>query len=403
VPQNGGFLTPDGFIFTSFSTNGGPGPDFARGVANATLTDATITSRTLDTSRVFVGGVQVTIPANSFNGFAAAAFAARNITISTPSIDFSGFADSSSPPRNFVIFSSENMSINNSLDLGTFPTDLVLFAGNSLAISSGVTISGNSTELELGGRAALNFNSVNINNTGGDTFVESFGTITLNNGSVSASDSANDAEVNIGNLGTGTATGNVSLNNTLVSGDEVDIFSGGSVKVTGSTPASGQITAPAGIFISGITGATVGVNLSTSPTSGTIVIDNATSGTLTINNGAKLTAQSITLSAASGLFVDSIAPVVANTVEVTAGTSSTATIQNTDLSGVSSLNVSARTIVLSDVALPNSGDTTFTVANHVLAANPNTSQAVVEGDLNFIRNVTFHGVLDNNGAGYTVH
>ncbi len=92
------------------------------------------------------------------------------------------------------------------------------------------------------------------------------------------------------------------------------------------------------------------------------------------------------------------------TVSAVNQSSSTATIQNADLSGVGQLNVNGHTIVMSDVALPNSGNSHFFTDNGVLAANPNTRAQVILGDLNLLpKRVTYQGQLANTpGTGFTV-
>ncbi len=408
VPSGGGYLTPDGFVYTSFSTNGsggpGPGPTYASLVAQATLSDATISTPTLDNnpdmagSRVFTKGVEVTIPTTAdFSGFADAGYFARNLTITTPSINFSPYTDSSFP--DFVFFGSESLTIVNNLSLSAFPTELVFFTGGTLSISPGVTITGNSTFLEFGSRNALNLTSVSIMNTGGDISLDSFSTLTLNNCSLTASSVNGNTDISIGNGGTLSSSSQVTLNNTLLTASSIDVFSGAMLTISGTTPAAGQINGTSGIFLDSTSGATVGVNLLSDPQNGNISMNNS-SGLLTVNNGAQLTASSINLDSGDDILVDSIAPPAANSINLTAG--GTATMQNTDMSNVGALNVNAHTVVLMNFALPNNGSATFTVANGVLAPNPNTSAGIVPGDLNFIKNVTYQGALANNGQGYRV-
>ena len=115
------------------ATNGAGGAPatYAAGPANATLTDTTISGPTLDPARVFTQAITLTIPANSFNGTAYEGFYARNITISSPTLDFSPYTAAN--PLNFVIFSSENLTITH--DLSFFPpfaTELPIFAGGTL-------------------------------------------------------------------------------------------------------------------------------------------------------------------------------------------------------------------------------------------------------------------------------
>ncbi len=97
----------------------------------------------------------------------------------------------------------------------------------------------------------------------------------------------------------------------------------------------------------------VGVNLSADPQNGSIFMYNG-SGLMTVNNGAQLTAANLFLQSGDGILVDSIAPLKAAQMVITAGNGpgDAATVQNTDLSNLGALNVNAQTIVLQNVALP---------------------------------------------------
>jgi len=394
VASGGGYLTPDGFVFTSFTTNAsggaGPGPAYAQGPATATLSDAVISTPTLDPTRVFTQGVQVTIPTSAdFSGFADGGFFARNITFTTASIDFSPYTGLELP--NFVFFASENMSFQNSVSLSAFPLNLVFFAGNQLTMNPSTTISANSTLLELGSRLALSLDSVNINNTGGQGALVSFSSITLNNSTLSSSVPNGTTDFDISNQNKSSTGGDVSLNNTTVNSDAIFIDSPGNLSLTGTTPAAGQITATSDILAEGDTGLTVGVNLVTGTASGAISLA-STGGNVTVNNGAQLTASQIALTAPSGdVLVDTLAPVQASSMTVTAGSSAgnTATIQNTSLANLSTLAVTAYTVVLNNVNM--AGQVSLNSFNGALAPNPNTSAAIVSGDVNFIKQVNYNG------------
>ncbi len=316
---------------------------YAAGPANATLTDTTINSSTLDSSRVFTQAVTLTIPTeNDFNGTAAAGFFARNIMITTPTIDYSPYLAGNF--RNFVVFSSEDMGILNSLTLSAFNNHQIFFAGGTLSISPGVTISGNAPSIEFGGRNSLNFNSVSFVNTGGEISLDTFNDITLNGVSInsSAGTGANSGSfVSISTDNSAVAIGSISLNNTTITGDGVDISSAGNLTLTASTPSAGQVSGANSVDLFGATGLTVGVNVaSQGQTSGGIFLGTST-GTLTVNNGAQLAASAITMNSGADVLVDSIAPPSANSLNISAAT--TGTIQNTDLSGVQNASISGHT------------------------------------------------------------
>ena len=265
---------------------------------------------------------------------------------------------------------------------------------------------GNANQLEFGGRLDMNLNSVTFINTAGTLDLESFGSINLNNVSLTASDSSGNGNgfVTVNNDSeNATTSGNISLFNTTLTGDGVDLSSSRHAYAGLSTSPSmkpGFLARTTWIYL-GFTGLTVGVNVTAQGVnSGGISLTTST-GTLTVNNGAQLAASFINLNSGADLLVDTIAPLSANSVTVSAVT--TGTIQNTDLSGVGQLNVSAQTIVLNNVALPNSGTAFFTVANGVLAPVQTLEAGVISGDLNFIRNVTYLGAPANTpGTGFRV-
>jgi hypothetical protein len=402
VPSGSGYLNPDGFVFTSAPTNsGGPGAAYAMGPATATLSDVTINTPMLDPTHVFTAGVTVSIPAQSFNGLVDSGFYARNITISTPSIDFSSFADAPAPPANFIIFASENMTITGNLSLTTFATDLILVAGGTLSIPAGAAITGNSTDLEFDSRGSLNISSASLQNTGGNLLFFSYGSLTLNNSTLTATMTGGSSTVVLGNNSGG--TGSVTLDNTTVSGNAIVINSPTTLTLSGETAASGQLTST-GISLAAGTGMTVGVNLSTPSGAGAIVLNN-TAGTLTVNNGAQLTSGDIEMTSGNGITIDSVAPIIANTMTLTGGNHPTdvATVQNSDLSNLSSVAISAYTVVMANVNL--SGAVSLTCFNHVLAPNPNTGAAIIPGDVNFKTGVMYQGAPAQQfvGSYITIH
>ncbi len=191
-----------------------------------------------------------------------------------------------------------------------------------------------------------------------------------------------------------------------ISANSISLNSGGTLQTGSTTVLQGasqvQLTSATGMNISGsITATSDGGN-------GPITLMNNT-GLMNVNNGAnanaQFTASVITFNSPDGILIDTPGQITAGTMTVSAvnQSSSTATIQNADLSGVGQLNVNGHTIVMSDVALPNSGNSHFLTDNGVLAANPNTRAQIILGDLNFYQNVTYQGALANTpGTGFTV-
>jgi hypothetical protein len=202
-----------------------------------------------------------------------------------------------------------------------------------------------------------------------------------------------------------TAAGPVAVNDGVqLAANNISVTSPGTLQTGSSTVIAGQSS----VQLNSATGMTVSGSITANPTSGQITLAN-TAGLLTVNNGANANAQFtagfITMNSPDGILINTPGQVTAGTMTLTAGSKITQQVEvaNADLSGVSALNITARTVVLFDVALPNSGNTVLGCLNGIFAANPNTDQAVVDGDVNFIQNVTFHNALANTvGVGFTV-
>jgi len=77
---------------------------------------------------------------------------------------------------------------------------------------------------------------------------------------------------------------------------------------------------------------------------------------------------------------------------------------NVSMSGLNTISLSARTLVLEDVAFPSGSTVGLRSELGLLAPNPNTRQSVMAGHVNFINNVTYGGAPAQNaiGAGITI-
>jgi hypothetical protein len=266
----------------------------------------------------------------------------------------------------------------------------------NIVVNPGVQITGNSISLDApNGTLSTDGNSVVTGNSG-VTF-HSTADMTIG-GNISA--------IN-GTASLATDNGPLVVNSGVqVSADSIIMNSGGTLQTGSTTVLQGssqvQLTSATGMNISGsITATSDGGN-------GPITLVNNT-GLMNVNNGgnanARFTASVISFNSPDGILINTPGQVSAGTMTVSAvnQSSSTATIQNADLSGVGQLNVNGHTIVMSDVALPNSGNSHFFTDNGVLAANPNTRAQIILGDLNFFQNVTYQGQLANTpGTGFTV-
>ncbi|HEX3797356.1 MAG TPA: FecR domain-containing protein [Verrucomicrobiae bacterium] len=305
------------------------------------------------------------------------------------------------------------VTINGSGGIG-FQADSDITIGANVASTGGninvETFEGN---LDLSPGASLSGGNVALIADDGSILIDGTSTI-VGNSSVSLHSS--DAMSIGGNITSAPSGGNISLisdNGPItinagvqISGDNIGITSGGFLQTASSTVLSGNSS----VQLSSIGGANIGGTITANAQSGSISVANS-SGQLTINNGAKFTASVITFNSPDGILIDTPGQIAAGTLNISSGTqlSAMAQVQNADLSGVGSLNVNARTIVLTDVALPNSGNTSFGVANGVTAQGANTMKQIILGDVNLVKGVTFQGTLitdamiQQGAAGYTVH
>ena len=68
-------------------------------------------------------------------------------------------------------------------------------------------------------------------------------------------------------------------------------------------------------------------------------------------------------------------------------------VRNTGLSGFSFINLEARTVVLQNIDFPAGSTVQLKSQNGLLAPNPNTSQSIQNGFVNYISNVRYNGLL----------
>ena len=78
-----------------------------------------------------------------------------------------------------------------------------------------------------------------------------------------------------------------------------------------------------------------------------------------------------------------------NSVNFTAG--NVAILSNADLTGAMNISMASQTLELSNVNFPAGSTVNLRAQTGMLAPNPNTSQAVVPGHVNFIQNVDYNG------------
>jgi hypothetical protein len=432
-----GYLTIDGFEVAPYNSSE-PAID-ALAPAQELSADVTINSSTLSShnNNIFLttGPFSVTVPdmdaenlflQNPFSGFFG-----RNINIRTRNIDMTPYG---SVPK-FDFLAAQDINISGSLTFNGFVPSIYLTAGGQIAIASGSTVSANTSFLYLGSFDPMQFSNVNIRNTAGSIQLASLSDLALNNGSVNAGvgvqlfghtgvnisgthinatlDAAqifSDATISLNNttLGAGGnvvvfANGDVSVNNStlnssggrpkvLLSSFEGSLsLNGGSISLaTVGTPAAGGAIAagfPSAVQMSAATD----VNIAgTHITSDSLYVN--AGGSIAVNGGASIAVGTVTLNAGDGILLDNVT-MSGNTLNMIAKNNVNvgSAAHHVDLSSYSDVNISAHTPVFQNVNF--GGNVRITSNNGLLAANPNTGQAVQRGYVNFITGVTYTHTL----------
>jgi hypothetical protein len=390
----GGFLNPDGF---TFSPSGNGTLANAMGAATATLTDATISSSTLDPARVFLAGLNITGPGidptmsivgvnfGGDNGFFA-----RNITFNTPTLDLSAYSGMNL--SYFDIIASEDLTIASSLNVTGIPgSGLYLTSGGVILVDPGVTVTTSIPILFFTSRNGITFNSALIQNSSGEISLGSGGPIvvsqsTLNGGSAVTFESATS----------------VDLFNSFITAPNVNVHTAGTFSSTRSGPnTDAGINGSGNVSLVSGTGMTIGTDVFANLETGSIQMNNA-SGLLTVNNGANLQASSISISSPNVLIDSVTAQGSSMSILAGGGAGNLATVQNSTLN-VSSLAVSAYTVVLNNVNM--FGQVNLTSSTGQLAPGANTGAAIVPGDVNFVQQVLYQGQPAQNyiNNGITLH
>src|SRR5262249_16631965 len=111
---------------------------------------------------------------------------------------------------------------------------------------------------------------------------------------------------------------NVTLNNSFVSGDHVEVNAGEALTVTGTTPTSGGVTGNSSARLVSGSGMTVNVSVTSEADTGTTTLDNS-SGLLTVSGGAALSGSTVNVISGGGLTLDNVS-VTANQATVRGGT-----------------------------------------------------------------------------------
>ena len=438
VATGKGYLTIDGFEVAPYRASE-PVTD-ALPPAQALSADASINGANLNAHNIFLttGPFGVTVPGvdaeNNFLQNPFSGFFGRNINIKTRNIDMTAYG---LVPK-FDFLAAQNINISGSLNFNGFVPSVYLTAGGQIAIAPGSTVSANTYYLYLGSFGPMHFDNVNFQNTPGGLKLSSLSDLSLNNGSVNAGISVDlfgHTGVNIS--GTQIAAGldaarifsdsTISLNTTtLTAGGNVVVFGNDDVSVNNSTINSsgdrpnvlvssfaGSLSLNGGSFAlatSGTPAANAGpvgiasafpsaiqlsagtdANIAGTRITADSLYVNA-GGSIAINGGASIAAATVTLNAGDSILLDNVAM---------SGTTLNMTAKNTinvgsaahavDLSSFADANITAHTPVFENVNF--GGNVRITSNNGLLAANPNTGQAVQRGFVNFINGVTYTHTL----------
>ena len=346
------------------------------GVQGALNADATINTPSLTDSKIptppnriylkpaFVLSGNVFFAGQKFSGFAA-----KNISIFNPigvfpgsqpptlTLDLSKYA--TQPVFDFVAAKNLNLAGSVTFNGLSSASTLALVAGETMTFAPFITLAANVADFELTTPGAVTADGLIINNN--------VGTVTLTSGS------------------------QISLNNFAIQNKgQMILTAPNAINLTWNSDGHLGEIAPGGDNL-----------LTTDAGSGEVTI-NAKGGPLSVE-ATSIQAHYLTLNSGDSILLDC----TGHTLTAT-GAGATAnftapnlvTVNNTDLSSYATVNMAANTIVLKNVNFGSDSTDTLTSHNHTLASNPNTGQSIIPGDVNFVRNVTYGGVLVAAPSGF---
>jgi hypothetical protein len=230
-----------------------------------------------------------------------------------------------------------------------------------------------------------------------------------NNNLVNGNMSISDSDINA--AGDVTIIADSSPVDIIPDNGNVGITAGGLVTIADTTIiATGKKT----VDITAGTGISVGsTSISTDPEAGTISLNNA-SGVTTINKGSSMQAFYISVNSPDGILLDATGGTYSgNQLDLTSGNAAGTEeikVLNADLTAFATINMTAHTITLTDVAFGGASTVNLNSFSGMLAPMPNTGALSLPGFVNFISGVTYGGttittlneatyVKAGNGAG----
>jgi len=304
------------------------------------------------------------------------------------------------------IFSPATLSFSGSTVKGSF----VVINGTTGVNDSGSTFTATFGNLSIIDGGGINLSGSTISATQGLTFGDTSsgdvtisatgGTVTITGGTTISAASlvkiSSDTGVSITGASTVTSGGFLEILADTTSSDTISV-TGNSTLNAG--PSSNVILQSGGDLT--VNGATINAD----PATGSVFMDSA-SGLITVKN-ASITTADLTLNSGDGILLDG----TGGTLTLNGGGSGTANLTaagasggsltvtgsgvgghpNVDFSSFSTVNMTAHTINLANVAFANGS--AVNLASHIaqLALNPNTGAVSVPGEVNFITGVTYGG------------
>ena len=343
VLSGSAYRTLDGWLVAPHNPETTPLTD-ALAAARALSTDVKIDSSALKPGHTFVstGPFDVTIPGDpgctALLDNPVTGFFGRNLNITTPNIDLTPY----NSPAKFDFLATQNINLAGSLTFDGFANTISLIAGGRILTAPGSTITAGTFNLRLASCGAMRFTGVNVVNTFGSIALRSLADVTLNQGAITAD--AGGSPVRAAAI--------------LRS---IDLIAGTDVTLAGTRIKAITFNAQAGRSIN-------------------------------LNGGAIITAPNITLTASDSILVDNVT-LTGDRLHMTAANlvSVGSAAHTMDLSGFADLFITGHTLAFKNVNF--GGDPQLRSDVGQLAANPNTSQAVQRGYVNFITGVTYQGTL----------
>jgi hypothetical protein len=241
---------------------------------------------------------------------------------------------------------------------------------NGVAVnnSSSVNIAGGAVGVSLTG-------GTSVTSSSGDIGVTAGADVNIGNSSLNAAANVNvNSDANVSASG---ATVNGNINTTLSAGDILSLNASvvAAINLLSLSGANGVV----------INGTTI---TATDPLLGEA--DISTGGNITVGGGTTIQAPTIMLNAGGGIALDGTGGnFTGNIIDVIAG--NTATVQNADLTALSTVNISAHTVNLINVAFGNGSTVNLKSFFGLLAPLPDSNLPSLPGYVNFIRGVTYGG------------